>query len=477
MSSAAIYQNVVTASPFVVAIGLGAGAAFYLYFRYKGACEEKEHAREAAKAELNDIDYLIRKDIEALPVELRPAHAGVLKEVASAREEILRSMDAGDGKEVERLLTSLAERAFSVRRILGELDLSARETCILIEERHKQIVSILLSCREGDRRSLEEELAAALDVVEPPRRLELLEKLLLMVERAAKVRAVLGEGTAGMAEERYQALPVNEARDAAIAEIERFHLLLRGYDEAAYRELAPLASGARGEALPQRLVMIRDTVKVRYGRLKEAAAATAVYRGYLTGIVARLRALDGTDGLLERAELLVAQPVIAKDEYNRFAREAADHIAALREEELLLADMRERLIGLGYQVTDDEAGGLAHGRPVFFDTRWDEYKVLVRLGEGSELATRLVRVVGSEKERAEITSYQRQRDKEVAKNWCHDFDSFITGLEGKGYAFKSIMRMEPDEEDVVCIVAPGRALAGSRRAVLDAGAVKERTVD
>jgi hypothetical protein len=153
-------------------------------------------------------------------------------------------------------------------------------------------------------------------------------------------------------------------------------------------------------------------------------------------------------------------------------------LASLREEALLIADMREKLSDLGYSIVDEQAEPFSQGKPLFFDTRWDEYKVLVRIGEGGELVTRLARIVATEREKAETTDYQRQRDKEVAHSWCHDFDKFIDSLQQQGYAFKSVMRKEPEQEGVICLVDARMAAKRTQSAQLSAPAVmKEKALE
>lgn len=464
MSSAVIYQNIAAATPFVAAIGIGAGLAFYLYFRYTAGCEEKQQARLAARAELNNIEYIIRRDLDALPAGQQQVFSATRQGLAERTAQVMEALEADDQGRVEQLLAELAFQSFEIRRSLEDAHCSARETDNLAGQLGQLISEQLPDCRDEDQAPYRAELEAATAAAGYGDRIARLEALLAAARRSARLRSLFGAQPAHAAEERFtpQAAAESAVSGAQQAEIERFHLLLKGYDPAAYDELLPMVTEARSEQLPQRLAMIRDMVRLRYGTARQAAAATRAYRSYLAALQQQLAALEGSEPIMARAAALAEQRSITREEYAAVSADAARHMAALREEAILIADMRERLSALGYNTTDGEQTAPGHDQPLFFDTRWDEYKVLVRIGANGELVTRLARIVASEREKAETTDYQRQRDLEVAHSWCKDFDSFIAALQQKGYAFTTVLRKEPEEGGVTCIVDAARAAQRAR---------------
>lgn len=463
MSSCVIYQNIVAASPFAAAIGLGAGAAFYLYFRYQSACEEKQAAFDAARAELNGIEYLLRKELAALPAGMQGEFADDLAGVAAARSELLAALEGGECGRVAQLLTVLTATTFELRKKINGASLAGMEEGLLVRQRRAALTALMAGLNERERLPLEAGLAAVAEEDGPAAQLVQLEQLLARGDRARRARELAGEGGREDREERYVVVPADGPREALLADIERCHLLIGEYDAAVQAELAPLVAGAREERLLQRLEMLRDMVRVRYGRLKEDTAVSRVYRDDLERIMAALAPLEGSEELRKQGALLQGQPFISREQYTGFVRAASGHMTALCEEAFLLDEMREKLALLGYEVAVDAAALLSRNQPAFLDTRWPDHKVLLRLGRGGELATRLVRVVATEQERKEITAYQRQRDREVATEWCHDLDGFIAGLREQGYAFTTVLRKEPEDEEVTCIVDAARAARGDRK--------------
>ncbi|MCR5219718.1 MAG: hypothetical protein K6E31_01825 [bacterium] len=121
----------------------------------------------------------------------------------------------------------------------------------------------------------------------------------------------------------------------------------------------------------------------------------------------------------------------------------------------LLAEKVERTLKqMGYTLMDEE------GRPVelkagearLLSTPYEGYRVRVKVGQDGAIATRLVRVVGSEEEKTSVSEYQKQADIEVGKKWCANLQQIHEKLAEEGLPVRDIFRKEPGEEPLDIIV-------------------------
>ena len=138
-------------------------------------------------------------------------------------------------------------------------------------------------------------------------------------------------------------------------------------------------------------------------------------------------------------------------------------VARLREEggKLALSRTDSILASLGYTVLDAQGESSAAPSEHFYATRNRDYRVMLRHGEGYDFSFRLVRVVGSEEEKAHISEYQRQRDKEKITEWCATLAQLKKNLDAEGIPFSLIIQ-EPSEEDIMVVV--DRRLASQKTA-------------
>ena len=109
---------------------------------------------------------------------------------------------------------------------------------------------------------------------------------------------------------------------------------------------------------------------------------------------------------------------------------------------------------MGYTLMDEEGKpvGLKAGEVRMLSTPYEGYKVRVKVGQDGTLATRLVRVVGSEEEKASISEYQKQADIEGGKKWCANLKQIHEALAKEGLPVKDIFRREPGEEPLDIVV-------------------------
>ena len=229
------------------------------------------------------------------------------------------------------------------------------------------------------------------------------------------------------------------------------------FNENEADRLKPLVIEAKHGADSARLKLIRSQIKTTYGRLREQAVLTDMFKQDIRDFLPPMRKAKDMEKLCLRMEDLLTAPVITREEYNDIYKA----VKGVFEEQMetitdaLFAEMIEKkLTGMGYELMDEQGAPatLEAGEMRLLSTPYDGYKVRVKVNKNNTIATRLVRVVGSEEEKASVSEYQRQQDVETGKKWCHDLDKFYKAMEDEGLPMKTIMRKEPEEEPLDIIV-------------------------
>ena len=251
------------------------------------------------------------------------------------------------------------------------------------------------------------------------------------------------------------------------------------FSQGEAEALKPLVLEAKKGAPTARLRLIRDQVKTTYGRLRERAVRTDLFKHDLQDFLPPLRRAQGETArkLCARMEDLLEAPVISSDEYKYIYKavrvtmeEQMEAIADAMLAERVSATLEE----MGYSLLDEDGAELTPGKMRTLATPYDGYRVQLKVTEAGDVATRFVRVVGSEEERAHLSEYQRQKDMEANKKWCRDLERFYAALEEAGLPMESAFRKEPGEEDLVLLVDPSLGRGFSAAQNRNQGNVKER---
>jgi uncharacterized lipoprotein NlpE involved in copper resistance len=215
-------------------------------------------------------------------------------------------------------------------------------------------------------------------------------------------------------------------------------------------------------------MIIRDSIKLQYGRLKEETALSIVYKTHLQELTVNLAACDAARPLMDKLARLCENKYITLDEYNAARKEAFDTL--LNEENKLArhtaaTHIASALHTLGYTVItgkdspEDALTAFEAGAVTYLKTQWLNYLVMLKYNEDGSVAARLVRVAASDKEKglatpgvkAATSAYQRQKDIETTRKWCGHFDHFLNELKDKGIGFNVELRKEPGDEDILVI--------------------------
>ena len=283
---------------------------------------------------------------------------------------------------------------------------------------------------------------------------------------SARMEEVLAASQKGP-EEQASPSPVSPAtgrdrpdEDAAlVADICGFGGRVAFFDEGEAEAIGPLLAEAREGAGGARLRMIRDQVRTTYGRLKERAVLTDLFKRDLRDFLPLVRRARGesAERLCARMEDLLEAPAITREEYNDVYRAVKavmmDQLEAI--EDAILAEKVGAVLGeIGYTLLDEEGAELTSGAMRTLAAPYDGYRVRVKVSGEGQIATRLVRVVGTEEEKAHVSEYQRQKDIEAGRKWCKDLDRFYGALAEQGLKMETVLRREPGEEELTVMVDP-----------------------
>jgi hypothetical protein len=144
--------------------------------------------------------------------------------------------------------------------------------------------------------------------------------------------------------------------------------------------------------------------------------------------------------------------VITRDLYQQKFIEIESELARMVEQKrrhFIEEKVRNNLSKLDYVVLDtsmEEAvtSKLDRGEIAMLDTKYDDYKLLVRMAKDDTIALRLIRVVASEREKSEVTDFQKKKDQELMGEWCKNLDVLKQNLQESGVLLVEQIRVEED---------------------------------
>lgn len=229
------------------------------------------------------------------------------------------------------------------------------------------------------------------------------------------------------------------------------------YDESAAESLKPLITEANSGAEVSRLKLIRSQVKTTYNNLREQAVLTAMFKRDIGDFLPPMKKAHDTESLCLRMEELLTASVVSRDEYNSVYKEVKavlaeqlDYIA----EAVFAEKISATLSGMGYTLFDENGSpaNLTPGQVRMIDTPYEGYRARVKVGKNHTVVTRLVRVVGSEDEKASVSEYQLQQDIETGQKWCKDVQNFYDALKDDGITMTVNFSKEPGEEPLDVVV-------------------------
>ena len=428
--------------------------------------EEAERQRRMEEERQRMIARMWRQTQQALQSEIdgiqnvteRKQLTASLKGLESSYHQAMTNRDSATA---ENIINDLRQKISFVQmdeKVLGsQKDELSRFLSCLKEEAPAGFAAELESLRRGDGKpgaSIEEQMKQVKSLMGKAHNL------------AGEISQANAISIDGLSEETFFIPPVvDESRMEAEA-IESVALLgdicdfggrVAFFSEDEAERLKPLVLEAKQGANAQRLKLIRSQVKTTYGRLREQAILTDMFKRDFRDFLPPMRKARGTESLCVRMEDLLTAPVVSREEYNDIYKA----VKGVFEEQMetitdaLFAEMIEKkLTGMGYELMDENGNpaGLPPGEMRMLSTPYEGYRVRVKVNKNNTVATRLVRVVGSEEEKASVSEYQRQKDIETGKLWKQNIEEFYRTLGKEGLPMKIVFSKEPGEEPLDIIV-------------------------
>lgn len=225
--------------------------------------------------------------------------------------------------------------------------------------------------------------------------------------------------------------------------------LLAEFPEAVPAQLRALAEEAATSPLLQRVAAVRDQVKLAYQTNRSRVVLTEFFRSRLAEFLA---ALDEGHPLHGEIADAMARPVLERQEFTRLVTRFETHLARKLEEEqrrFLEEKVRGALAKLDYVILQDDgpaalARKLAESGLALLETRYPDFRVILRLGKNETLSLRLIRIVAREEDKQGVSEYQRKQDQEIKEEWCHSADQFRLLLNESGVLLVEKLRMEDE---------------------------------
>ncbi len=431
--------------------------------------EEKERQRRMEEERQRSIERAWQQTRQVLQGEIEQVRSAPERQkLAVSLEDMasswLRAMRDNDIAAAEKAVSDLRQKIFSARADEKMLDSRSDDLSQLLEKLGREAPGGFAEELEALRKEKGESIGH-LSIEEQAKRIGALKA------KTRKLAAEIAQANALSLDDLVEeAVFIPEApgespsedEDSAtgvelVADICEFGERLAFFDEDEAERLKPLVVEAKRGASMERLKLIRRQIKAAYGRLRENAVLTDMFKRDMRDFLPPMRKAKGTEKLCRRMEELLLAPVVTREAYNGVYRDVKKVFEEQMEAitDALLAEKVERTLSqMGYTLMDEEGKPveLKAGEVRMLSTPYEGYRVRVKVGQDGTIATRLVRVVGSEEEKASVSEYQKQADIEVGKKWCANLKQIHEALAKEGLPVKDIFRREPGEEPLDVVV-------------------------
>ena len=472
----------VVAGVAIVAVGVSA-VARHIGERQQ---QEEDHQHQMAEARRHLVEQTWQQTRQMLQREIEQVRSDPERQnLSSSLEGIAtiwrQTMLNNDAPAAEKVISGLRQKIFSARTDEKMLDSRRNDLSRLLTKLDSEAPAGFAPELEALRKDSNAE-NTNLSIEEQTERIEALKtKACKLAGEIAQANAILLDDLVEQAvfipDPTDKNVPEEDKAKVGVelvADICDFGERVAFFDECEAERLKPLVLEAKQGTTMTRLKLIRGQIKTTYGYLRECAVLTDMFKRDLRDFLPPMRKAQGTEALCQRMEDLLVAPNVSRDAYDEIYMSVKKVFLEQMEgiTSALFAERAERTLKqMGYTLMDEE------GRPVelktgethMLSTTDENYRVRVKVGQEGTIATRLVRVVGSEEEKnASLSEYQKQADIEVGKKWCAQLKQFHKTLEEEGLPVRDIFRKEPGEEPLDIIVDPsvrkqrGQAATGER---------------
>jgi predicted metal-dependent hydrolase len=197
-----------------------------------------------------------------------------------------------------------------------------------------------------------------------------------------------------------------------------------------------------------RINLILEEIKYIYARKKKQFVESET----LKEMISKYLSEDIPQSLKEEIKAFLEREIVSEEEYKHLNSRIIRHLMEKEERKSVSKEdidklsrfLSESLRKLGYQIVNDEAiERLKKGEVMEINTPFGEdYVVRIRLNEKGTLAFKFVRYVEDENN---LSMYEKEKDKAIAKQWCNNQKEIIEFLRNNGIALELKNIMEPED--------------------------------
>jgi hypothetical protein len=227
-------------------------------------------------------------------------------------------------------------------------------------------------------------------------------------------------------------------------EAEEYYEKLRKISEAEAERLKSLYEELIKSDDKFRISLILEEIKYIYARKKKQFVESET----LKEMISKYLSEDLPQSLKEEINAFLEREIVSEEEYKDLNSRITRHLMEKKERKSISKEdidklsrfLSESLKKLGYKIVNDEAiEKLKKGEVVEINTPFGEdYVVRIRLDEKGILTLRFVRYVEDENN---LSMYEKEKDKAIAKQWCNNQKEIIEFLKNNGIVLelKNIM--------------------------------------
>jgi len=231
-------------------------------------------------------------------------------------------------------------------------------------------------------------------------------------------------------------------------EAKEYYEKLRKISEAEAERLKSLYEELIKSDDKFRINLILEEIKYVYARKKTQVVKSET----LKEMISKYLSEDVPQSLKEEIKAFLGREIVSEEEYKHLNSRITRHLMEKKERKSISKEdidklsrfLSESLRKLGYQIVNDEAiERLKKGEVVEINTPFGEdYVVRIRLDEKGILTFKFVRYVEDENN---LSMYEKEKDKAIAKQWCNNQKEIIEFLRSNGIALELKNIMEPED--------------------------------
>jgi predicted metal-dependent hydrolase len=231
-------------------------------------------------------------------------------------------------------------------------------------------------------------------------------------------------------------------------EAKEYYEKLRKISEAEAERLKSLYEELIKSSDKFRMNLILEEIKYVYARKKKQIVKSET----LKEMISKYLDEDIPQSLKEEIEAFLEKEIVSEEEYKHLNSRIIRHLIEKEERKSVSKEdidklsrfLSESLRKLGYQIVNDEAiERLKKGEVVEINTPFGEdYVVRIRLDEKGILTLKFVRYVEDENN---LSMYEKEKDKVIAKQWCNNQKEIIEFLRNNGIVLELKNIMEPED--------------------------------